>query len=279
MRLSDYQRVIELVSKGKANRHIAAELGIREATVQNRLDRIYRGVGVANRTELIILALSSERPLVLSFGPEPAPPRARRWRSMAVSLYQKGESLSTIEQKLRVDHHQISAALKEQGIEIRPQYPRRFDHDKAAELYKSGKSLSETAKILGARVGSVRRALKKSSIASHPSGGQRRFDHDKAAELYQSGKSLREIATIVGVSFSPVWKVLKKRGVGLRPGLRPFSQPRAFDHDKAAELYQSGKSLREIATIVGVSSSAVWKVLKKRGVTIRRDVGSRFGSK
>lgn len=46
--------VAELVSQGRRNRDIAAELGITEGTVKIHLHRIYEKIGVGNRTELAL---------------------------------------------------------------------------------------------------------------------------------------------------------------------------------------------------------------------------------
>lgn len=46
------RRVAELVAAGLRNREIAAELIVSVATVEARLTRIYRKLGVRNRTEL-----------------------------------------------------------------------------------------------------------------------------------------------------------------------------------------------------------------------------------
>lgn len=46
----EYQ-VLTLVSKGKQNKEVAKVLKISECTVERHLTRIYRKIGVTNRTE------------------------------------------------------------------------------------------------------------------------------------------------------------------------------------------------------------------------------------
>ena len=50
------REVLELVSQGHANKVIALRLGISEATVKAHLTRIYRAIGVADRTKAAIWA-------------------------------------------------------------------------------------------------------------------------------------------------------------------------------------------------------------------------------
>jgi DNA-binding NarL/FixJ family response regulator/tetratricopeptide (TPR) repeat protein len=52
------QRVAELVSQGKANKQIAAELVVSVGTVEHHLTRIYATLGVRSRSELIRLLLA-----------------------------------------------------------------------------------------------------------------------------------------------------------------------------------------------------------------------------
>jgi len=44
----------KLIAKGKRNREIATELGISERTVKNHITRLFKEIGVRNRTEAAI---------------------------------------------------------------------------------------------------------------------------------------------------------------------------------------------------------------------------------
>jgi DNA-binding NarL/FixJ family response regulator len=50
--------VVNLVSQAKLNKEIAHELHLTEGTIKEYLNRIFRKLGISNRTELAIWALT-----------------------------------------------------------------------------------------------------------------------------------------------------------------------------------------------------------------------------
>src|SRR5262249_537472 len=52
------EQVVNLVAEGIGNRDIAQQLGIKENTVKKSLLRIYDKLGVSNRVELVLYALT-----------------------------------------------------------------------------------------------------------------------------------------------------------------------------------------------------------------------------
>lgn len=52
------KQVVNLVCKAKLNKEIAFELHLTEGTIKEYLNRIFRKLGVSNRTELAIWALT-----------------------------------------------------------------------------------------------------------------------------------------------------------------------------------------------------------------------------
>jgi DNA-binding NarL/FixJ family response regulator len=52
------EQVVNLVAQGSGNRDIAKQLGVKENTVKKSLLRIYDKLGVSNRVELVLYALS-----------------------------------------------------------------------------------------------------------------------------------------------------------------------------------------------------------------------------
>jgi DNA-binding NarL/FixJ family response regulator len=68
------EQVVNLAAEGRRNRDIARELGVNENTVKKSLLRIYDKLGVSNRVELVLYALSHSE-LKRSASP---PPKNRR---------------------------------------------------------------------------------------------------------------------------------------------------------------------------------------------------------
>jgi hypothetical protein len=52
--------VVNLVCRAKLNKEIAHELHLSEGTIKEYLNRIFRKVGVSNRTELAVWALTTK---------------------------------------------------------------------------------------------------------------------------------------------------------------------------------------------------------------------------
>ncbi len=52
------RQVVNLVSKARLNKEIAGELHLTEGTIKEYLNRIFRKVGVTNRTELAVWAVT-----------------------------------------------------------------------------------------------------------------------------------------------------------------------------------------------------------------------------
>jgi len=58
------QHVVNLVSEGMKNREIAQQLGLTEHTVSNYMYRIFDKLGVSNRLELVLYAMSHQNPSI-----------------------------------------------------------------------------------------------------------------------------------------------------------------------------------------------------------------------
>jgi DNA-binding CsgD family transcriptional regulator len=86
------EQVVSLVSEGIGNRLIAQQLDIKESSVKKYLLRIYDKLGVSNRVELVLYALTHRGPEIDA--PAPAkqraasePPELHRVESADVSLF------------------------------------------------------------------------------------------------------------------------------------------------------------------------------------------------
>jgi two-component system, NarL family, response regulator DegU len=69
------EQVMSLVAEGMANREVAQQLGIKEDTVKKALLRIYDKLGVSNRVELVMYALT-HHPVDKTPAPTASAPRA-----------------------------------------------------------------------------------------------------------------------------------------------------------------------------------------------------------
>ncbi len=59
------KQLIGLIAQGKPNKVIAFELDLKQGTIKEYLFRIFKKVGVSNRTELAIWALTTGRDAAL----------------------------------------------------------------------------------------------------------------------------------------------------------------------------------------------------------------------
>ena len=55
------KQIVELVQQAKLNKEIAYELRLTEGTIKEYLNRIFRKLGVKNRTELAVWALTNQK--------------------------------------------------------------------------------------------------------------------------------------------------------------------------------------------------------------------------
>ena len=68
-------QVVNLVAEGTGNREVALQLGVKENTVKKSLLRIYDKLGVSNRVELVLYALTHR-------GPQSRPPAPQQGQTV-----------------------------------------------------------------------------------------------------------------------------------------------------------------------------------------------------
>lgn len=78
--------VVRLVAEGMGNREISEQLDLSEHTVKNYLFRIFDKLGVSNRTELVLYAVSCPKEQVLLIEPSESLERAARPRTPSEDL-------------------------------------------------------------------------------------------------------------------------------------------------------------------------------------------------
>ena len=87
-------------------------------------------------------------------------------------------------------------------------------------------------------------------------------------ELYADGLTSRKIADTFGCSLTKVYRTLHKLGVKMRPSaaVRRISQKK---HLQIVQLYESGRSCREIAEKFGCCKQNIFQILQKHDVKMR----------
>jgi len=74
-------QVVSLVAEGIVNREIAQQLGVKENTVKKSLLRIYDKIGVSNRVELVLYALTHRSTQTAAPSPAKLPSASERLKS------------------------------------------------------------------------------------------------------------------------------------------------------------------------------------------------------
>ena len=65
------KQIVDLISRAKLNKEIAYELHLSEGTIKEYLNKVYRKLGLKNRTELAVWALLNPEQCRLARGPIP----------------------------------------------------------------------------------------------------------------------------------------------------------------------------------------------------------------
>jgi len=93
---------------------------------------------------------------------------------------------------------------------------RKIDSARAAELYASGLSLNQVAKILGVSKGGLHLRLRADGVLMHPTGaGATKIpvDDELLVQLRKQGMTGAAIAERLGMNVHPLYSRLRKAGV------------------------------------------------------------------
>lgn len=165
---------------------------------------------------------------------------------------------------------------------------KRFDlrgkHEEIIRLYKEGWGTKQLGEKYDCDHVTILRILEKHGVPRRPRGAppgvphlkrtNRRMDRGQkinvadAKKLREEGWSLKQIGEKYGVSHQAVSVALKKEaGTGRA---RHSGRPRRLDYDEVVRLYQEGRTAAEVGEILDCCYGAVLRVLRLRGVDIRR---------
>jgi transposase len=93
-------------------------------------------------------------------------------------------------------------------------------------------------------------------------------DRKLVAERYLDGESTRSLARQFDISRETIRKYLSDQGVPMRPSIRKSALTLEMKQE-AAEAYEAGMTLQQIAEVFGVSYTTIRRALKELGVRSR----------
>ena len=86
---------------------------------------------------------------------------------------------------------------------------------------------------------------------------------------HNEGKSANKMAKELGISQPSVCKVLRAEGIDISHRKKGRDNPVVRNSELAIQLYNEGKTLQEVADVVGASLSGVYGYFKRKGVEVR----------
>lgn len=142
-------------------------------------------------------------------------------KKQVAELYHSGMNMRNIGKRLGVSNSDICKFMIKHNISTRAfgcGAPRggkkgKLDVQEVTNLYKSGKSVAEIAKILGVGLSTALKFMNRNGIGVKR---RARLDKKEVAALYESGYSSKRIAKMFGVSAPTILKFMKKQGINLR---------------------------------------------------------------
>lgn len=195
-------------------------------------------------------------------------------------LYVKGLKVVDVAKRVDCAPSTIASHLRKQEIQIDPRRYRhkRFRRDARTteRLYNEGFTLQEIGKRLGITYQAVAWRLQHIGVPRRTLGyyaQKRSYRPDQikqAVELYEH-HSVREVAKLQGCGVSTASRRIHLAGITPSAGRKNRNNLR---HDPAvsatvARLYEDGVNHTDIAKTLGISDSAVYLNLDRRGVKRR----------
>ncbi|GEM_PF-1522782 len=150
------------------------------------------------------------------------------------------------------------------------------DYTEWVNLYESGTSSYQIAKLYNCDISTVCKKLKQMGVAIRPHKAKERHKelatlYPEWIKMYESGMSTVEIGRCYGIDHATVWAALKRMGVGTRKiGNLEYHQKHYQHYDEWVDLYNNGVSAKEIAKRYGViNSHTITSALHRMGVELR----------
>lgn len=241
-------KILELHKHGKTTKQIAAELKISMSTVYRYLEGLQDEI--SKQTDEL--------------------------RKKALLLYKEGKTVKEISKILKKSEGIVYEYLKRMNAGIKTKEESAEENrKKAIKLYTQDKlTMKEIANRLGIAIATLYKYLKSEGIPlREKSTGlnmreeKTRVIREETFEVYLSeGKSISKTANKLGVSENTIRNRLKKqlKTEEGKPRKKEQIQTKTKNENKkiAIELRQEGKTVDEIAEILGVSDRTVFSYLK-----------------
>ena len=135
---------------------------------------------------------------------------------------------------------------------------RRFDRERAGELYKIGLNDREIADELGCAHETVRRWRQNEGLGHNYTHGAK--PPERILSLYEAGETDKEICSELGLSSGYLCKWRMKRG------LRPNPSTEKLLRQERLRMLREGHSVRGIAEREGVTPAAIYKWMRDHGL-------------
>lgn len=191
------------------------------------------------------------------------------------ALYRAGVSISEIARRVDFAYSVVHRTIDEKvGVRRQPKLPVEATAA-IAERYRAGATVDGLATDFSVSNTTIRAHLRAAGVPIRPRGfGTEPEVVDRMIALYTEGHTLDRVAELTHASPTGVASALRRRGVKTRRpgGSRPGTQGLALQPElerQVVELYERGRSMRQIAEQLPLSSTAVRGVLVRHGVPIR----------
>ena len=186
-------------------------------------------------------------------------------REQAIERVRAGESKKSVAEALKVSPINVSYWCKMAGLTPPAVSISEQTVQQVRELLLTEKHQREIARIAGISNGAVTQIAKTVPQYKH----RPRLSKEKQEKLLSlclAGQSYHKIAEKLGVASAVVSRRARKAGLPLKhPYVPPIPQEKV---QEAIRLAEKEKSLRKIASSLGISRDAVKKHLKTRGVRL-----------
>lgn len=195
-----------------------------------------------------------------------------------ITAYQRLGSGRLVHEELGVSVPTIYAALDAAGIRRSGHGPPRSGNatdEQIIESYGRHHTISKVRAELGVGEVTILSVLKQAGIERDGTKRLRAIsESDEAGVLaeYAAGTSAAQIATQRGCGTEAILNVLRRNGVEIRSSRKEMTDE---EIDRAAELYRSRKSHKQVAAALGRSEATITRHLRARYPEICRPKGGK----